>query len=71
MFFNMEFAREWSYDGSNLKRRFLQENGRQYSGGGMRFATFPLLSVNSAKFVVDDRIAKKKVTYRRTGDASR
>ena len=71
MFFNMEFAREWSYDGSNLKRRFLQENGRQYSGGGMRFATFPLLSVNSAEFVVDDRIAKKKVTYRRTGDASR
>lgn len=36
-----EFAGEWSYDGINLKRRFLQENGRQYAGGGMRYATFP------------------------------
>lgn len=62
----VEFAGEWSYDGTNLKLRFFQENGRKYSGGSMRFATSPLLSVNAAEFVVDDSFAKTKATYRRT-----
>src|SRR5689334_5690937 len=36
----IEYGGEWSYDGANLKRRFLQENGRQFSGGKIRYATF-------------------------------
>lgn len=60
-----EFSGEWSYDGTNLKRRFLQENGRQFSGGSMRYATFALVSVGVSEFVVNDNLVGRKVRYRR------
>jgi hypothetical protein len=65
-----ELAGEWSYDGTNLKRRYLQENGRQFAGGSMRFATFPLLSVGRAELVVDDKIEGRPVTYRRVPEGT-
>lgn len=61
-----ELAGEWSYDGINLKRRFLQENGRQFSGGGMRYATFALVSVGASEFVINDNIVGREVSYRKT-----
>lgn len=60
-----ELAGEWSYDGVNLKRRYLQENGRQFSGGGMRYATFTLKAVTDAELVLDDNIQKREARYRR------
>ena len=51
-----ELSGEWSYDGKSLKRRFLQENGRQFSGGRMRYATFTLVSAETSEFVVNDNI---------------
>jgi hypothetical protein len=66
----VEYGGEWSYDGSNLKRRFLRENGRQFSGGGMRFATFRLVSVTGSELVVDDNIRGAKVAYRRVADGT-
>lgn len=61
----LEYAGEWSFDGMNLKRRFLQENGRQYSGGKIRFATFPLISVSANELVVDDNIQGRKLIFGR------
>jgi hypothetical protein len=58
-------AGEWSYDGVNLKRRYLQENGRQFSGGRIRYATFPLSAVTQSEFLVDDNIRKRQARYRR------
>ena len=66
----VEFSGEWSYDGANLKRRFLRENGRQYSGSKIRFATFPLVSASSSEFVVDDNIQGAKVAFRRVPDGT-
>jgi hypothetical protein len=63
----LEFAGEWSYDGVNLKRRYLQENGRQFSGGGMRYATTPLKSVSKTELVIDDTVNKRESRYRRQG----
>lgn len=60
-----EFAGEWSYDGTNLKRRYLQENGRQFSGGGMRYATFPLKAVTQSEMVLEDNVQKREAVYRR------
>ena len=60
-----EYGGEWSYDGTHLKRRFLQENGRQFSGGKIRFATFQLKAVTASEFVVNDNIEGRDVTYRR------
>ncbi|BEU97200.1 hypothetical protein ACDW_29050 [Acidovorax sp. DW039] len=65
-----EYAGEWSFDGTNLKRRFLQENGRQYSGGGMRYATFALVSVSSSEFVVNDNLVGRMVSYRKTAEGT-
>lgn len=65
-----EYAGEWSYDGTNFKRRFLQENGRQYAGGKIRYATFPLISVSASEFVVEDNIQGSKVTFRRVPEGT-
>jgi hypothetical protein len=65
-----EFSGEWSYDGTNLKRRFLQENGRQYSGGGLRYATFSLVTDGSSEFVVNDNIVGREASYRRTAEGT-
>lgn len=65
-----EYAGEWSYDGTNFKRRFLQENGRQYSGGKIRYATFPLVSISPSEFVVDDNVQGAKVAFRRVADGT-
>lgn len=66
-----EYAGEWSYDGTHLKRRFLQENGRQFSGGKMRYATFRLKAVSASEFVVDDNIEGRDVTYRRVSEGTK
>ena len=66
-----EYAGEWSYDGTNFKRRYLQENGRQFSGGKIRYATFPLASVSPSELVVDDKIQGSKVIYRRVTEGTR
>lgn len=65
-----EFAGEWSYDGTNLKRRYMQENGRQFSGGGMRFATFPLKSVTASELVVDDNVQGRESRFRRVAEGT-
>jgi hypothetical protein len=59
-----EFAGEWSYDGTNLKRRYMQENGRQYAGGAMRYATFALKDVTQSQLIVHDSIQGRDATYR-------
>lgn len=65
-----EFAGEWSYDGTNLKRRYLQENGRQFSGGTMRYATFPIGSITQSELVINDNIAGREVSYRRVAEGA-
>jgi hypothetical protein len=61
----LDYAGEWSYDGTNLKRRYLQENGRQFSGGKIRYATQPLVSVSSSELVTKDNVAGVELVYHR------
>lgn len=61
----VEYGGEWSYDGTNFKRRFLRENGRQFGGSRIRYATFPLLSVSSSELLATDTVAGGQVTFRR------
>ena len=65
-----ELAGEWSYDGMNLKRRYLEENGRKFSGGKIRYATFRLLSVDASELVLDDNIEGRKVSYQRVPEGT-
>lgn len=66
----LELAGEWSYDGMNLKRRYLQENGRQFSGGKMRFATFPLVEVSASSLVLDSTVERQQLGYRRVPEGT-
>ena len=52
------YGGQWSYDGTNLKRRYLNENGRQFAGGGFRYSTQPLTSVSPTELVLQDTQAK-------------
>jgi hypothetical protein len=63
-----EYTGEWAYDGVKFTRRYLRENGRQYSGGKIRFATLDLTSVTSREMVGKDNIRGEVVAYQRTGD---
>lgn len=66
----LDYAGEWSYDGTNLKRRYLQENGRQFSGGKIRYATQPLVSVSSSELVTKDSAGGLELVYRRVPEGT-
>jgi hypothetical protein len=65
-----ELAGEWAYDGTNLKRKFLQENGHQFTGGSMRYATFPLVSVTQSELMVKDNFEGQVVRYLRSAEGT-
>jgi hypothetical protein len=60
-----DYAGEWAYDGLKFTRRYLQENGRQYSGGKLRFATLDLTSITNREMVGKDNLRGEVVVYRR------
>ena len=66
----LDYAGEWSYDGINLKRRYLKENGRQFSGGKIRYATQPLVSVSSSELVTRDAAGGIELVYRRVAEGT-
>lgn len=66
----LEFAGEWSYDGTNFKRRYLQENGRQFAGGGFRYATYQLTSLTPSGFAARDHVAGGEIAYQRVADGT-
>ncbi|OOG42239.1 hypothetical protein [Polaromonas sp. A23] len=66
----LDYAGEWSYDGTNLKRRYLQENGRQFSGGKIRYATQPLVSVSSSELVTRDNAGGIELVYQRAPEGT-
>ena len=66
-----QYAGEWSYDGRNLKRRYMSENGRKFSGGALRYSTFALTSVSSSELVLQDNIANEERRYQRLADGQR
>lgn len=64
------FGGEWSYDGTNFKRRYLQQGGRQFAGGGIRYATYQLTSLSRTDFTGKDNREGREVTYRRVSEGS-
>jgi len=64
------FGGEWSYDGINFKRRYLQQGGRQFSGGGIRYATYQLTSLTRTDFTGKDNREGREITYRRVSEGT-
>jgi hypothetical protein len=62
-----DYAGEWAFDGTQFTRRYLQENGRRYSGGKLRFATLDVTSVTGKEMTGKDNLRGEVVVYRRAG----
>jgi hypothetical protein len=57
-------AGEWNYDGTNLKRRYTHEDGRQLSGN-FNFATFELRTLTSSEFEGRNHEKGEEIRYKR------
>ena len=58
-------AGEWTYDGTNLKRRYTSFDGKQPSAPTLPYATFALRFESNREFVGTDNVRKREVRYQR------
>lgn len=61
-------AGEWTYDGTNLKRRYTSFDGKQPAAPTMPYATFELRFESNREFVGIDNVRKREVRYQRVGE---
>ncbi len=61
---------KWSFDGTNLKRRYTRINGRPTSHPFMPYATFELSFPSRLEFVGVDHVRHREVHYRRVPDGT-
>jgi hypothetical protein len=65
-----ESSGEWSFDGTNLKRRYTHEDGRQLSGN-FNFATFALTSVSDTAFEGRNHAMGEEIAYRKVPEGTK
>jgi hypothetical protein len=65
-----EHQGEWSFDGTNLKRRYILVNGEPPSRLRPPFATFELRFESRDEFVGVDNVHRRQVVYRRVGEGT-
>lgn len=58
-------AGDWTYDGTNLKRRYTSFDGRQPSAPTLPYATFQLRFESNYEFVGIDNVRRREVRYQR------
>ena len=58
-------AGQWTFDGTNLKRRYSSFNGKQPQAPTLPFATFAIRFVSKQEFVGTDNLRKREVRYQR------
>jgi hypothetical protein len=63
-------AGEWTFDGTNLKRKYTHEDGRQLSGNH-HFVTFALTSFTGKEFEGKNHIQGEKIHYRRVAEGTK
>jgi hypothetical protein len=65
-----EHAGEWTFDGTNLKRRYTRMDGKLPSAPTVPFATFELRFASRDEFVGVDNVHRREVRYRRVTDGT-
>jgi hypothetical protein len=65
-----ERSGEWNFDGTNLKRRYTHEDGRQLSGN-FNFVTFELSSLSASEFEGRNHLQGEQIHYRRVTPGTR
>ena len=58
-------AGEWTFDGTNLKRRYTSFDGKQPAAPTLPYVTFQIRFESSREFVGIDHIRKREVRYQR------
>lgn len=62
-------AGEWTYDGTNLKRRYTSVDGKPPAAPAMPYATFQI-QLDHNEFVGVDNVRKREVHYERVHDGT-
>jgi hypothetical protein len=65
-----EHEGEWLYDGTNLKRHYLQIDGRSPAAPTVPFATFEIRLPTRNEFVGIDNVHRIEVRYRRVAEGT-
>jgi hypothetical protein len=66
----LSHAGEWTWDGTNLKRRYTRFDGKQPAAPTIPFATFALRFESNNEFVGTDNVRQREVRYRRVADGA-
>jgi hypothetical protein len=59
-----ERSGEWAFDGTNLKRRYTHEDGRQLSGN-FHFVTFEIVALSRTEFEGKNHVQGEEIRYRK------
>lgn len=62
-------AGEWTADGTNLKRHYTHEDGRQLSGN-FNFATYALTTLDEHQFIGRNHAQGEEIHYQRVPDGT-
>lgn len=63
-------AGEWHFDGTNLKRRYTQIDGRQPSAPAFPYAAVEIRFESRNEFVGTDNVRKRQMRYQRVADGT-
>ena len=61
---------EWTFDGTNLKRRYTSINGKPTSHPAIPYATFELQFPSKSEFVGVDHVRQREVRYQRVPEGT-
>lgn len=63
-------AGQWTFDGTNLKRRYTSFNGKQPSAPTLPYVTYQLKFESKYEFIGTDNIRKREVRYSRVAQGT-
>jgi hypothetical protein len=63
-------AGQWTFDGTNLKRRYTSFDGKQPSAPTLPYVTYQLKFESRHEFVGTDNVRKREVRYSRVGQGT-
>jgi hypothetical protein len=63
-------AGQWTFDGTNLKRRYTSFDGKQPSAPTLPYVTYQLKFESRYEFVGTDNVRKREVRYSRVGQGT-
>ena len=67
---HLAHAGEWTYDGTNLKRRYTSFDGKQPAAPTLPYATFALRFESRNEFVGTDHVRHREVRYQRVNEGA-